>query len=189
MLFPKMSLCKVFMPGKNSSERPPALLVPSQLVRRTVLATASGNTWALPLTVLLVPTVHLWQCNFWWYLAPLQRSVFNVGVSSWALAHPCRSFTVFSYRDLVQILGFFAHPTALPSLLLLVRCGTPRVLPYFCPTERDNTCALVVTAIPSIFSGFLLHRHTVLMHRHSMWGLRSAKMLSNRWLLNKDKNV
>lgn len=59
MLFPKMSLCKVFMPGKNSSERPPALLVPSQLVRRTVLATASGNTWALPLTVLLVPTVHL----------------------------------------------------------------------------------------------------------------------------------
>lgn len=52
-LFPKLSLCKVFIHAKNSCERPTALLVPSQLVRGTEPATVSGNTWALLLTVLL----------------------------------------------------------------------------------------------------------------------------------------
>lgn len=52
-LFPKMFLCKTFMPAKNSSEKPSALLMASRLVRTAALATASGNTWALPLAVAL----------------------------------------------------------------------------------------------------------------------------------------
>lgn len=49
-LLPKISLCNVFIHAKSSCERPSALLVPSQLVRRAVPATVSGNTWALLLT-------------------------------------------------------------------------------------------------------------------------------------------
>lgn len=40
-----MALCKVSMPAKISSGRPPALLVPWRLVRRAVLAVTPGNTW------------------------------------------------------------------------------------------------------------------------------------------------
>lgn len=143
-LFPKTSLCKVFIHAKNSCKRPTALLMPSQLVRRAVPATGntwavSGNTWALLLTFLLYipdssisggtqhPTDICVQC---WG----QQLGSNTSVDL-LLPFPTEKISCPNPNSV------FVHSTAVPSLLFLVHSDILSVVVLLSFWTRQYLCS------------------------------------------------
>lgn len=78
-----------------------------------------------------------------------QTSVFNAGVSSWALTHLCRSFTAFSYRELSKPQFCFCP---------FYSCTFLAVLGAQWYQECHSTSVLLNKAIPVLWSGLLFQQ-------------------------------